>query len=85
MNESDETDGEDRAVPVNTIAATALDEPAEYAGGERMYAVLFAEDHEGVSLDANGDVAVLLDRKQAIAARETLNEIVAALEGERDF
>lgn len=72
------------AVPLNAIAATALNEPAEYAGGERMYAVLFAEDHEGVSLDANGDVAVLLDREQAIAARETLNDIVATLGGERD-
>ena len=81
MNESNANDGEDRAVPVNTIASTALDEPAEYAGGERMYAVLFAEDHEGVSLDANGDVAVLLNREQAIEARETLEEIVAALEG----
>jgi len=49
-----------------------------------MYAVLFAEDHEGVSLDANGDVAVLLDREQAEAARETLDEIVASLGGDVD-
>jgi len=77
-----DSDAAERAVPVNTIASTALDEPAEYAGGERMYAVLFAEDHEGVSLDANGDVAVLLDREQAEAARETLDEIVTALGGE---
>lgn len=81
MNAHNATDEANRAVPVNAISASMSDEPAEYAGGERMYAVLFAEDHEGVSLDANGDVAVLLDREQATAARETLDEIVAALGG----
>ena len=66
------------------IAASVSEDQPEYAGGERMYAVLFGEDHEGVSLDANGNVAVLLDREQAIAARETLDEIVAELGGDRD-
>jgi len=80
MNAKTETNDRDRALPSNAIAASVTDESAEYAGGERIYAVLFAEDHEGVSLDANGDVAVLLDREQAITARETLEEIVVALD-----
>lgn len=79
-----ESDATDRPLPSNAIAASVSDAPAEYAGGERMYAVLFAEDHEGVSLDANDDVAVLLDREQAIEARETLDEIVAALGGSEE-
>jgi len=32
-------DHSENAVPSNAIATTALDEPAEYAGGERLYAV----------------------------------------------
>ena len=43
--------------------------------------MLFAEDYEGVSLEVNGDVAVLLNGEQAIAVRKTLNELVPALEG----
>ena len=84
MSTSDETSEENGSLPSNAIATSVNGEPAKYAGGERLYAVLFAEDHEGVSLDANGDVAVLLDREQAIAARETLDKIVAELGGETD-
>jgi len=49
-----------------------------------MYAVLFASDHQGVSLDANDDMAALLDREQTIEARETLDEIMAALGGSEE-
>ena len=73
------------AVPVNAIATTALDEPAEYAGGERLYAVLFDADYDAVSLDANGDLALLVDAEQAAALRDQFAEIAAALEdGDRD-
>lgn len=50
-------------LPLNTIATSVTDEKPEYAGGQRMYAVLFEEDYDAVSMDANGDVAVLLNRE----------------------
>ncbi|WP_158224052.1 hypothetical protein [Halorubrum salipaludis] len=45
-----------------------------------MYAVLFASRLTPSWSDANGYVVVLLDREQAIATRETIDEIVTELE-----
>jgi len=44
---------------------TAFYKPAEYASGERLYAVLFGADYDAMSLNANGDLALLVDGKQA--------------------
>jgi len=68
-------------IPVlNEITAHALNEPREYAGDERMCAILFDEDYDGVATDMDGNVALLLTRAQTGETRELMDEIVAELE-----
>jgi hypothetical protein len=64
---------------LNEITAQALDESWKYAGGERMYAILFDEDDDDHATDMDGNVVLLLTRAQAVKIRELMNEIVAEL------
>ena len=66
---------------LNEITAQALGESREYAGGERMCAILFDEDYDGHATDMDGNVALLLTRAQAVEVRELMDEIVTELEG----
>ncbi|SMO81481.1 hypothetical protein [Halorubrum cibi] len=67
---------------LNELTVQALDEEPEYAGGERMYAILFEEDYDGHAVDMDGNVALLVNREQAVEIRELMGEIVEELGGE---
>ena len=66
---------------LNEITAQALGESREYAGGERMCAILFDEDYDGHATDMDGNVVLLLTRDQAVEVRELMDEIVTELQG----
>ena len=66
---------------LNEITAQALGDSREYAGGERMYAILFDEDYDGHATDMDGNVVLLLTRDQAVEVRELMDEIVTELQG----
>jgi hypothetical protein len=79
-HEAGYSDDSEMIPALNEIRAHALDEPREYAGGERMCAILFDEDYDGHATDMDGNVALLLTRAQAGEIRELMDEIVAELE-----
>ena len=79
-HEADHSVDSEMIPALNEIPAQALDEPREYAGGERMWAILFDEDYDGHATDMDGNIALLLTRAQAVEVRELMNEIVAELD-----
>jgi len=79
-HEADHSADSEMIPALNEIAAHALDEPREHAGGERMWAILFDEDYDGYATDMAGNIALLLTRAQAVGVRELMNEIVAELD-----
>jgi len=79
-HEADHSVDSETIPALNEIPAQALDEPREYAGGERMWAILFDEDYDGHATDMDGNIALLLTRAQAVEVRELMNEIVAELD-----
>ncbi|WP_198664709.1 hypothetical protein [Halorubrum sp. 48-1-W] len=81
MNETTTDDG--GSIPaLNELTVRALDEEPEYAGGERMYAILFEEDYDGHAVDVEGNVALLVNCEQAAEIRELMGEIMEELGGE---
>lgn len=67
---------------LNEVTRQALDEEPEYDDGDRMYLILFDEDYHGHGSDLAGNVALLLDREQAVEVRDLAQEIVDELDGE---
>lgn len=65
---------------LNEITAQTLDEDREYDDGERMYLILFEEDYHKHGTDMAGNVALLLDREQAVEVRDLAQEIIDELD-----
>ena len=78
---TDEPTDNEMIPALNEITAQALGESREYAGGERMCAILFDEDYDGHATDMDGNVVLLLTRDQAVEVRELMDEIVTELQG----
>lgn len=67
---------------LNEITRQALDYDPEYPenADERMYMLLFPEDYDEHGVDMAGNVALLLDKEQAVEVRDLAEEIIEQLE-----
>ena len=65
---------------LNEITVQALGEEPQYEEGERMYLILFDEDYHAHGTDMAGNVALLVDRDQAVEVRDLAQEIIDELD-----